>query len=55
VLVDRCMDQLRAAGISRCNIFLFADNHDAKRFWRAVGFVERRDLTLLQRVIDGRC
>lgn len=43
-IVETCLDQLRAAGIRRCTIFLFADNHEGEKFWRQLGFRERTDL-----------
>lgn len=43
-IVERCHEQLRAAGIRRCTIFLFVDNHDGEKFWRQIGFRERTDL-----------
>jgi ribosomal protein S18 acetylase RimI-like enzyme len=43
-MVNRCLDQLRAAGIRRCTIFLFVDNHHGDQFWRKIGFRERTDL-----------
>jgi ribosomal protein S18 acetylase RimI-like enzyme len=52
LLVQRCLDRLREEGIQKCNIFLFATNEEGQRFWRAIGYRERGDLKLLQRVID---
>ncbi|HEX2971148.1 MAG TPA: GNAT family N-acetyltransferase [Tepidisphaeraceae bacterium] len=52
LLVQRCLDRLREEGIQKCNIFLFATNEEGQQFWRAIGYRERGDLRLLQRVID---
>jgi ribosomal protein S18 acetylase RimI-like enzyme len=49
LLVDRCIERLRAEGIQKCNIFLFATNEDGQQFWNAVGYRERSDLKILQR------
>lgn len=43
-IVERCLDQLRTAGIRRCTIFLFATNQAGEKFWRQIGFRERTDL-----------
>lgn len=49
LLVERCLDRLRQAGILRCNICLFTDNSEGKKFWTAIGFKERDDLRLMGR------
>lgn len=51
LLVERCIDRLRAEGIQKCNIFLFATNEDGQQFWTAVGYRERSDLKILQRTM----
>jgi N-acetylglutamate synthase len=48
-LVRRCLDRLREEQIPKCNIFLFADNTEGERFWRAAGFKSRSDLKVMQR------
>jgi putative acetyltransferase len=37
-LVERCLAKLAAAGIPKCNIFLFNDNADGRRFWEKLGY-----------------
>jgi putative acetyltransferase len=37
-LVNRCLEQLTAAGIPKCNIFLFKDNAQAQEFWQSLGY-----------------
>ncbi|HMD55669.1 MAG TPA: GNAT family N-acetyltransferase [Phycisphaerae bacterium] len=37
-LVQRCLAQLSAAQIPKCNIFLFNDNADGRRFWERLGY-----------------
>lgn len=49
LLVERCIERLRQAGILKCNIVLFADNAKGEKFWTAVGFKQRDDLKLMQR------
>jgi len=48
-LVDGCLRQLQASGIPKCNVFLFVDNDEGRRFWQAVGFAQRADLRVMQR------
>lgn len=48
-LVDHCLAGLGAAGIIKCNIFLFGDNELGSRFWCATGWNARRDLVLMQK------
>jgi putative acetyltransferase len=48
-LVDRCLGGLGAAGIAKCNIFLFGDNELGSRFWSATGWNARRDLVFMQK------
>lgn len=48
-LVERCLDSLRAAGVAKCNVFLYADNSDGRAFWEAVGYRRRCDLAVMQR------
>lgn len=51
-LVERCLEQLAAAGIRKANIFLYVDNEEGERFWRALGFARRDDLAVLQRATE---
>jgi len=48
-LVAACLENLHAAGIPKCNLFLFASNRPAGAFWRRVGWAVRADLRLVQR------
>ena len=48
-LVDRCAGALASAGINKCNIFVFEDNHPALAFWERVGWAHRSDIVFLQR------
>ena len=57
-LVSACLDRLRAEGIPKCNLFLFASNLPGKAFWRRLGWSVRADLRLVQRrtaVAAGEC
>lgn len=46
-LTENSLDALRAAGIEKCNIFLFQNNHDGRRFWASAGWVAREDLQVM--------
>ncbi len=46
-MVDESLAGLAAAGISRCSIFLVADNETGADFWRNSGWRERTDLRLM--------
>ena len=37
-LVERCLAKLAAAGIPKCNIFLFTDNIEGRKFWEKLGY-----------------
>ena len=52
LLVDRCLARLREDGIDKCNIFLFADNQEGRKFWETIGWKERGDLLMMQRVLS---
>ncbi len=46
-LADACISRLGAMGIEKCHIFVYADNHSARRFWESIGWVERVELVLM--------
>lgn len=48
-LVERCLQELEAAGILKCHIFIYRDNKPARAFWRSIGWAERIELTLMSR------
>jgi len=47
-LVEACLANLDRCGIPKCNIFLFADNEEGRRFWNRLGWQSRPDLSMLQ-------
>jgi putative acetyltransferase len=51
-LVQRCLDQLRALGIAKCNLFLLAHNEAGRAFWAHEGWSVRDDLIVVQRFTD---
>ena len=51
-LVERCLSSLRELKILKCNVFLFSHNPEGQEFWKAMGWKEREDLILVQRVLS---
>ena len=48
-LSERCIVELRRGGIPKCNIVVFGGNRSGLRFWKAAGWVARRDLVFMQK------
>lgn len=51
-LVQQCLTRLRALGIPKCNIYLYATNTAGRAFWAHEGWSVRDDLLVMQR---GAC
>jgi ribosomal protein S18 acetylase RimI-like enzyme len=51
-LVTACLEKLKAAGILKCNIWVWADNDAGSKFWLAMGYINRPDLKIMQRSTD---
>jgi putative acetyltransferase len=51
-LVERCLSSLRELKILKCNAFLLSLNPEGQEFWKAMGWKEREDLILIQRVLS---
>ncbi len=51
-LVERCLSSLRELKVLKCNIFLFSLNPEGQGIWKAMGWKERKDLVLVQRVLS---
>ena len=47
-LVGRCLNGLRAIGIFKCNIFVYADNAEGQAFWKRLSWNAREDLRMMQ-------
>jgi N-acetylglutamate synthase len=53
-LLARCFAELAAAGIPKCNLFLFDDNAAGAAFWEHAGWLARSDLVVYQKgVLPG--
>ena len=53
VLVARALDGLAAEGILKIHIDVFADNHQAIAFWKAIGWDVRLDLVRMSINLSG--
>jgi ribosomal protein S18 acetylase RimI-like enzyme len=51
-LVEDALARLRAAGLSKCNLFLYANNDAGRAFWLKHGWSARPDLVLVQKALD---
>jgi ribosomal protein S18 acetylase RimI-like enzyme len=49
LLVEHSLAKLKAAGISRCSIFLVVGNETGEAFWKRIGWRERTDLKAFAR------
>ena len=52
-LVEACLADLARQGISKCSIFLFADNAAGEAFWKHNGWAKRPDLQVMQKGLTG--
>ena len=52
-LVEACLAHLMRLNLSKCNIFLFADNTDGEAFWKHNGWASRPDLLVMQKAVAG--
>lgn len=50
-LVEACLAGLKQAGITRCNIFVYAANEEGQAFWKHFGWQPRAELLVLQRPV----
>ena len=51
-LVDRCLQALRAAGMRKCHVHVFASNVEARNFWAATGWQLRDDLVVVSKTME---
>ena len=47
MLVDRSLNHLSRAGISKCHLFVFQENEEAKEFWQKLGWSRRVDIGIM--------
>ena len=46
-LSERCLESLKAEGITRCHIFVYANNSGGLTFWNRIGWYERSEMKLM--------
>ncbi len=46
-MVERCLTLLTQLGITRCTLFVAADNEDGAAYWKHTGWRERVDLKMM--------
>jgi len=51
LLVGNCLRALKATGIQKTHIFIFADNESGIAFWKSVGWTFRTDLRIISKTI----
>lgn len=52
-LVERCLAALRAEGIAKCHLFVYADNEAGQAFWTRVGWERRDDVLMMSRNLSA--
>jgi putative acetyltransferase len=48
-LVEAVLAELKAAGMLKCNLFLYAHNESGRAFWLKHGWAAREDLVVVQK------
>ena len=51
-LATRCIEALQSAGIQKCHLFIFKNNTGGFQFWEQIGWISRRDLSVVSINID---
>ena len=50
LLIERCLDELKAIDILKCHLFVFETNDLARSFWIGTGWKKRDDLLIYSKV-----
>jgi N-acetylglutamate synthase len=48
-LAERCLAGLKAQGIHKCHLFVFAGNDSGRAFWERTGWKQRDDLVIMSK------
>ncbi|HWR44139.1 GNAT family N-acetyltransferase [Sporomusa sp.] len=51
-LVERCLTKLKEAGITKCHLFVMADNGQGMDFWDHIGFHKREDIHIYSKNVS---
>ncbi len=52
MLVDSCIESLRAKRIRKAHIFIFNENESGIEFWKSIGWTHRNDIGVISRSIE---
>jgi ribosomal protein S18 acetylase RimI-like enzyme len=52
-LVDRCLQELRQAGIEKCAVVVFHENQNGIAFWERMGWTLRNDVCMIAKEIGN--
>jgi putative acetyltransferase len=53
-LLDYCLAALRAEGIQKCHLFVFANNPEGIAFWESMGWTFRSDIGVMSKNLDSQ-
>ncbi|MHC4124095.1 MAG: GNAT family N-acetyltransferase [Planctomycetota bacterium] len=51
-LVEQVISKFKSLDITKCHVFVFADNLNGQKFWESLGWSERTDLKIMSKDID---
>ena len=46
-IMIECLNRLKKVRISKCHLFVFEDNVEGIKFWKALGWIKREELNLM--------
>ena len=52
-LAERCVSKLKDVGISKCHLFVLANNDQGMVFWNKIGFQRREDIMIYSHNISS--
>lgn len=52
-MVAAALDGLARQGIPKCSLFIYPDNVAGRTCWTALGFVHRKDLMIMQKIVSA--
>jgi N-acetylglutamate synthase len=53
MLIDNCLNGLKAVGILKCHIFIFNNNISGQKFWASIGWSCRDDICVTSKFVDA--
>jgi len=52
LLVEKCLDALKASGIQKTHLFIFTNNTNGVAFWKSIGWTYRNDINVISKTIS---